>query len=262
MKVISQVEFHVIEPSMAEDMVKKWLDSLDVNAELLNKRRKAKIKGYNDYEELIVDASQEAFKSFISADFVSKAGLNKDEIIAKRYTNMLDGYKKYQNKLDYLFETVDGIPAKRFKELIRRMAVHYGKNVAQKLLAFTGDKIRGLGCAVHTVEWLSGRKSFREGVSIEIVTGAPIAIYKEGLRSAFRSVLEQRLIQAGATIVRNKLVKSAIKRQNDLTNKLVNTLVEPTLNLAKFETDGDSCVDYHAGDEKFPFRIVVKVSQK
>lgn len=264
MKVISEVVYHILEHSVYEDMLEKYIEGAILNAERANNRRKARIKNSSDYENLITEPSQKGCASYISEDFISKSGLNKQEILEKHYKNSAEGFKKYQEKLAYMFETVDGVPAKRYKEAIRRGAPHYGKNVAQKLLAFTGDKVHGLGCASSAIRWLDGDTAIKQTATITLGKGKAVIIAKPGLRGSFRIALNSRLIQAGATITRSGFKEPIMKRQNDITNDLMNALVNPALNLVPFETGGDSYVDYLStgSDDDFIFRLKIKVSQK
>ncbi|MDI6733463.1 MAG: hypothetical protein QME51_05030 [Planctomycetota bacterium] len=211
--------------------------------------------------------SSRAYDKYVNPDFVSKAGLTKKEIAAKHAKNLEAGYGKYKNKLQYLFETVDGVSAKRYKEIVKYTAKNYGKNAAAKLLAFTGTKVHGRGCAVQVIDWLSGKLVDSALASIKIITGEPIAIAQPGIRSALRASFGQRLTQAGAIILRSDFDADIIKKQNDLTNGLANALCDPALNLVPFQTDGASHVDYRRpistpGEEDSFFRISVKVSQK
>ena len=264
MKVISEVVFHVLAHPVYEDMVEKYIESATINAERANNRRNARIKNSSDYENLITEPSQKGCASYISDDFISNSGLNKAEILEKHYKNSAEGYKKYQEKLAHMFETVDGIPAKRYKEAIKRGAMHYGKNVAQKLLAFTGDKVHGLGCASMAIRWLDGDSGVKQTSTITLGKGKAIIIPKPGLNGPFRTALNSRLVQAGAVITRSGFKAPIMKRQNDITNDLMNSFANPALNLVPFETGGDSHVDYmtEGADDDFIYRLSIKVSQK
>lgn len=267
MKVLTEVIFYVIDWDVRPDMSNKWVDGQVVNAELMNNRRKAKIKFDGDYYEKIAGPSSLGYASYVNPDFISRGELNKDEIIIKHHENISAGWHKYNDKLDYVFETVDGVPAKRYKDIIRhpQTVQHYAQNVAKKLLPFTGDKIRGGGCAVNAMRWLDGDTSISEGAGIKMVKGSPLVIARPGLRSTFRSGFEQRLTKAGALIVRAKFQDKDIERQNDITNRFMNTVANPDLNLVPFETGGDSHVDYIKADpdkKDTLFRMEIKVSQK
>lgn len=262
MKVLSELTIWVTAGDVPEDVNKKWVEMTIANAELGNDRRKRKIKTNVDFEGMVAGVSSQAYEKYINPDFVSKSGLNKQEITIKHHKNLVQSYPKYINKLDYMFATVDGIPAKRYKEIIQNTAQNYGKNVAEKLLAFTGMRSRSDGCAVMAMKWLDGAQISGIKEFIGHMSGGPIIIAGDGLRSTFRAGLEQRLIQAGATIFRSDFNPDVVKKQNGITNRYLTSQSDPALNLAPFTTGGASHVDYLAPTPDAGFRLEIKVSQR
>lgn len=262
MKVLTEVMFSVkLLTEVPAELSKRWADDTEASAEVMNNRRKAKIKNRGDYEEMISELSSQKYRSYISADFISRTGLNKEEITAKHYKNCSDGYHKYDEKLDYMYETVDGIPAKRYKERLQRAAANYGASVAKKLLSFTGTRAGGLGPAALAPLWLDGDNSLKQGDAFKIIKGSAVIVPLPGLRSAFRSALEPALIHAGAVIIRGDFQADVIRRQNDEINQLMNALANPALDLAPFATGGASHVDYLL-DDSGVFLLHIKVTQK
>ncbi|MFH1228074.1 MAG: hypothetical protein V1701_09265, partial [Planctomycetota bacterium] len=157
-KVISELIIGVTAGSMPDEVNKKWEEMAINNAELGNNRRKKKIKTNVDFEGMIALPSTNKLNSYISPDFISKSGLTKQEIISKHYKNTVQSFQKYQDKLDYAHETVDGVPSKRYKDAIKKGAKNYGKNVCEKLLAFTGMRFKDTGCASMAIKWLDGQQ--------------------------------------------------------------------------------------------------------
>lgn len=262
-KVISELIVSVIAGSMPEEVNKKWEEMAISNASLGNNRRKKKIKTNVDYEGMVVLPATNKLNDYINPSFISRSGLTKKEIISKHYKNAALSFQKYQDKLDHVHETVDGVPSKRYKDAIKRGAKNYGKNVCEKLLAFTGMRFKDTGCAAMAIKWLDGQQITGMQEFIIYMDGPPLQIAKTGLRSAFKSCLEQRLIQAGATIQRSDFSPDIAKLQNDITNDLMNALTNPALNLVPFETGGDSHVDFKGPDNKEAgYRLDIRVSQK
>ncbi|MFA5795495.1 MAG: hypothetical protein WC980_10580 [Candidatus Brocadiia bacterium] len=262
MKVLTEVVFSIKPLSeVPPEIAKRWLDDTSASAEVMNNRRKAKIKNRGDYENLISEISSQKYRSYVDPNFISRTGLNKSEITAKHYKNCSDGYDKYNNKLDYVYETVDGVPAKRYKERVARAAANYGAGVAKKLLSFTGTKARGLGPAAMAPKWLDGDNSLRAGDAFEIIKGSAVVVPKPGLRSAFRAALEPKLIYSGAAIIRGDFQADVVLRHNDEINMLMNAMANPALNLVPFATGGDSHVDYMVNDAGV-FLLHIKVTQK
>jgi hypothetical protein len=262
-KVISELIVTVIAGSMPEEVNKKWEDGAINNAELGNARRKKKIKTSVDYEGMVVLPATNKLNEYINPTFISRSGLTKKEIISKHYKNAAQSFQKYQDKLDAVHATVDGVPSKRYKDAVKRGAKNYGQNVCEKLLAFTGIRFKDTGCAKMAIKWLDGQQITGMKEFVIHMDGAPLQIAKVGLRSAFRSCLEQRLVQAGATILRSDFSPDIAKLQNDITNDLMNALANPALNLVPFATGGDSHVDFKPTDDKeAAFRLDIRVSQK
>ncbi|MEK7310326.1 MAG: hypothetical protein AAB038_05870 [Planctomycetota bacterium] len=263
-KIISELVVSVQESiNMPEEVNKKWEEMSVNNAELGNARRKRKIKNQLNFEDVIVLPSNDKLNAYIHPDFISNSGLSKKEIISKHYKNLAQSFQKYQDKLDRMHATVDGVPSKRYKDALKRGAKNYGKNVAEKLLAFTGMRSGISGCSAAAIKWLDGQQITKVFEFVSHTGGSPVQIAKTGLRSAFKSCLEQRLVQAGATIRRSDFAPDIVKRQNDITNDLMNALTNPALNLVPFETGGESHVDFRPTDGKEPaFRLDIRVSQK
>ena len=262
MKVLLDVEFSVLEGSMPPEIAQKWETMTINNAELADKRRRARIKGATEYQEIIAEGSSQSFSDYVNPNFTIKAGLNKQEIITKHFRNMVDGWQKYEDKLNYFFETVDDEPAKRYKEMVRLAASHYGQNVAKKLLAFTGTRFGGRGCAVLATKWLDGQGKTHGSTNITVKKGGALIIARPGLRTPFRGTLVPRLVQAGASIVRSEYDEAIIKKQNDTTNVLMNAMSNPALNLVSFESGGDSHVDFALLEHGGGIHLSVRVCQK
>jgi len=141
---------------------------------------------------------------------------------------------------------VDGIPAKRFKELVDLAQSEFSRGTAKRTLPFTGVKIEELGPAPIAVRWLVGDDlvvgKLRD--ADKVIEGGPYLITKIKKRAALKAALVQRLVQAGATIVRANFSPVVITAQNDLTNELIQGFINPLLGLEPFATGGTSRVDY------------------
>ena len=74
-------------------------------------------------------------------------------------------------------------------------------------------------------------------------------------------VFSNRSIKILSLIDKSAFQANIIKQQNDLTNQLIEGLVDPKLKLAKFETGAHSHVDYFM-DKNKQLGLEIKVSQK
>lgn len=264
MKIISHVILYVsfadtVSPRLGE----QWEESLRLNAERINKKRKARVPDADRFNERLAETSHKGYGDYVSPDFVSKAGLSKEHILAKHLKNLKTSFRKYQQKLDHTFATVDGESAKRFKERIALTKDNYAAGVQKRLIAFTGTKIEGLGPVTIAGMWLTNDVTVLGNLrgGDQILEGGPLLITTPENRGSFKVAINQRLIQAGALIDKSAFQTDMIEQQNDLTNQLVQGLVNAKLKLVKFETGGNSRVDYFM-DKNKQLGLTIKVSRK
>ena len=69
-------------------------------------------------------------------------------------------------------------------------------------------------------------------------------IVKRHLRRNLKSGVNQRLIQADASIVASGYDQDIIKEENDNTNDMIERLADPDLHLHEFKTDGKCYLNY------------------
>jgi hypothetical protein len=195
---------------------------------------------------MMADASEQRYRGYPNPAFLSKHGLNAEDITSNQAANLKRSYEKYNTAWQYMFETVDGVPAKRYKDKIARSKIAYGKGVAARTLPFTGFKDEGRGPVSIAGLWLTGDQSvlrdLRSGDRVD--EGGPILICSALDRSSFKAMLTGRLIQAGAVILKANLTDTVIAAHNAQTNHLVQSLVDPGLGLVPFATGGLSHVNF------------------
>lgn len=242
-----KIASHIIMPisyleAAPEDVGENWERGMDASAEEINEKRKARIKDEGDYLSRVASASCKVWHEHFAEGFVSRAGLNKQEIVARQAENMAKSYAKYDEGLEAMFKE----DAKGFKGRIKAGKPHYLKGAGQKVIALTGSPRYGRGPAAMACLWLTN-DTIAEGEvhgGYQILEGGPFLITTLEIRPAFKSALNARLIQAGATIIETKNDPVIMKRQNDITNRIVNGFVDPALNLVPFATGGPSRIDY------------------
>ena len=229
-----------------ESLSELWAAGISAKAEIINQRRLARIPDEETFLNMMADASEQRYRGFPNPAFLSRNGLVTDDIVANQGANIRRSFDKYNEAWQYMFETVDGVPAKRFKDKVARSKTAYGKGVAARTLPMTGFKDEGRGPVSIACLWLTGDqmvlRDLRSGDRVE--AGAPIIICAPQERSGFKSALVQRLIQAGAVILKANLTDSVISAHNDRTNNLVQHFLDPGLGLNPFATGGPSHVDF------------------
>ncbi|MBI4833615.1 MAG: hypothetical protein HY811_02180 [Planctomycetes bacterium] len=249
-KVISAIDLWIpahVPPK--PDMSDKWEQVFYAVARIINQRRKEKIPDESAFNDKLAEPAIQAWNGFwqhVDASFRSKHGRTAADIRHKHNTNLQGAYNKWNNKLDYVFGTVDGIEAKEFKRRITETKGNWAQGIGYGILRLTGDKIRGKGAATIATYWLIGEPT-TVGMVREQDTGlqgGPYQICPDEFIQAFQSALMERLIQAGMKIFQSRYDASVISRENDVTNLLVDKFVDSGLSLAGFSTGGASHLDF------------------
>ena len=242
-KIVMPIDITQQAPESMSDL---WGKSMGEKAELINQRRLIRIPDEETYLNRLADSAEEKYRNYPNPAFMSRHGLNASDISANHASNIKKGFDKYNEAWQYMFETVDGVPAKRFKDKVARSKTAYGKGVAARTLPMTGFKDEGRGPVAIAGLWLTGDQTvlrdLRSGDRVE--AGGPLLICAPQERSGFKSALVQRLIQAGAVILKANLTDSVISAHNDRTNNLVQHFLDPGLGLNPFATGGPSHVDF------------------
>ena len=252
MKIISHVILGLVYfEEMPSRIEEQWTDGLKTNAERMNQKRRHQISDQVAFQHKVADVSAKNYGQMLDPNFKSRAGLDKKAIVIKQQVNLRESFQKYHDKLEYMFATVEGEPARRFKERVDKMKHHYAVGALQKLLAFSGTKVEGRGPAAVAGLWLTNDPTCEGQISgkDQLLEGGPVLITKDEVKASFKAAVTGRLIQAGSAIVRAKFDPGVIKQQNDITNGVVNAFVDKDLNLVSFATGGASRVDYIHSEE-------------
>jgi hypothetical protein len=229
-----------------ESMSELWAKSISDKADLINQRRLTRIPDEETFLNRLADSAEQKYRGYPNPAFLSRNGLTADDIATNQGANLKRSFEKYDESWRYMFETVDGVPAKRYKDKVARSKTAYGKGVAARTLPFTGFKDEGRGPVSIAGLWLTGDQTvlrdLRSGDRVE--AGGPYLIGFPEDRSSFKAMLIGRLIQAGATILKAHLADTVIAAHNTRTNHLVQSLINPGLGLTPFATGGLSHVDF------------------
>ena len=265
MRIVSHLRLAI--PNLTEmppEIVNLWSDTQKARAEYTAEKCLEVISNANDFQLRLAEPSNKAFAQFVNPEFCARSGLKAEEIIARQASNLKTSYEKYDSGVRHAYAEVDGMPARRFKERVALRRAAYSSGAARKLLSFTGRRASGIGAVPITVAWLVGDQKIVGYLrsSDSVSEGGPFCVVELTNRPGFKASLNQRLIQAGATIIDGGNKPEVIKHQNDLTNSLVQGGVSPVLNLAEFRTNGDSYVNYLVPEEAGQLYLEIKVSQK
>jgi len=247
--------------SVADRIVEAWARGLKAEAVDMYAKLLARIPDMGKFVERIGQPSSNGYKNTVNPSFINRSGENANSIVINHAANIKRTYKKYEAKLKYLFETVDGIPAKRYKERVDAMKESFRSGTVERNLAFTGTKIEGLGCAPMGAFWLVNNRTVQDYLRAgDKMEAPPFMICLPEDAPSLKGAITSRLVQAGASIVKSEYDRVIMKSQNDRTNRIVQGFVNPALNLEPFATGGDSHVDYIMIDDQL--FLEVKVTQK
>jgi hypothetical protein len=247
MSIVSHVILGVEFPEeAAQRVVEQWAEALKANAERINEKRKAKIPTETEFQARMVQPANLNFAAFVNPAFVTRSGNSSQEVITGHQANLSRSFRKYNERLDYTFATVDGVPAKRFKDLIDIAKEDFSKGIAARSLPMTGTGAEALGPAPLTALWLTGDRKVLDSLrpGDEVKEGGPYLICQINDRPTLKTALNQRLIQSGVAIIKAGLAPAETVIQNDRTNHIVQSLVDPGLGLTPFATGGLSRVDF------------------
>ncbi len=246
---------------MARRIEDAWVRNLKAEAPDMYAKLLARIPDMGRFTERIGQPSSDGFGNYVNPAFISRTGENAAAIRAGQAANLKRTYRKYAAKLKFLFETVDGIPAKRYLERVEAMREAFRHGVLERTIPFTGTKAEGLGCTPLALMWLVADHTIgdqlRAGDKME---KAPFRICRIEDVSPFKAALAGRLNQAGAALVKAEYDPAVIAAQNDRTNRIVQNFVDPGLNLVPFATGGASHLDFILVDGQ-PF-LEIRVTQR
>jgi len=245
--IVSHVKLIATIPiDVAQRVIESWARNMKDEAPDMYAKMLSRIPDMKRFVERLGQPSHDGYAPFVNPTFVSKGGQGYDDIEAGQASNIKRSYDKYRAKLDYMFATVDGIPAKRFKDMVEQMKGVYGLGAIARTLPFTGTKIEGRSCAPLAAMWLVNDLTVLDQLrsADKVLEGGPILVTAPNEVPSFKVALNQRLIQAGASIVKRNFDAAAFAEHNDRTNNLVQHFLNPGLGLNPFATGGPSHVDY------------------
>ncbi|MBI4835158.1 MAG: hypothetical protein HY811_10160 [Planctomycetes bacterium] len=241
---------------------KIWADGLSNNAEKMDDRIKTSIPDEMTYLSKLADTSELEFRRVIDPSFTNRKGEDKNKINATQAYKIRKSYPKYQRNRTHMFETVDGVTAKRFKDRVQASQDTYAERVSETTLAFTGIKSLESGPARIVIFWLTGdpkaRGLIRPADRI-MAPSEPFSVTTPEKRNLLRQALSTRLIQSGMRIVHSALSGSIITEMNNVGNSVVQGYLDPSLGLESFTPGGASHLDFIK--ENGQLFLSVKVSQ-
>lgn len=230
-KIVSGIRLIVPEAyPYADYMLEQWIESMKNKAVGINIKRQQSVPNEAKFQTKLAATSGLEWVNMVAPTCISKGELNSQEIKTAQMKNIMESYAKWSKGLDLAYATVDGVEAKRFKDAVDKKGINWAKGMGRTTLRFTGDKVRGRSVAPITGYWLTGDKRVEEMLrgGDTITAGGPLNIAKEGMRTALKAGIIQKLIQSGVVIVRSESDPAVIQKQNEVLNEYLKGIQDPS----------------------------------
>jgi hypothetical protein len=213
---------------VAGDMPGRWAENLKNSAEMMNERRQAKIPDDGTFISQVAIPANQGFSPFVQPGFISKSDRTAEGIKATHAKNITTSFDRWNDKINKSFETKDGVVAKDYKAKVDGSKDRWAQRVGDKVLRFTGDRIRGLGVAPITAYYLVGDTRASSWVQpSDFKDGEAYDIAQNRQRVALKAAVQQRLIQGGLMVVNQELQPSAILAENTVNAELLTGMRDP-----------------------------------
>jgi len=225
----------------------QWKEALLLNAQRINEKRVLAVPDEGKFAERIADFSSARYPDVISGITPDpRTGLTSKMIYDNQRSNLSRSYLKWTTKLDRMFETVNGVVAKRFKDVVEAAETLFGDGVAARTLRAVGSKIEGVGAAVIAPFWLTDHPKaeslIRKGTD-KVIDGAPYNITPAGYQNAFVAMLTHTLTMSMIQALKSNMDATVVADLNTRLNHLCQRMVDPGLGLTPFATGGLSHCD-------------------
>jgi hypothetical protein len=263
MTVLSEVKLIIPAFSTPERVKEQWAEVLGIDAVRINEKAQTVISGEAAFSEKLASPSSAGYNPMISSSFVSKSGKTAAQIKINQRVNLARSYQKWTDKMDFQFDDVGGVPAARFKDSVNAAKPSLGAGLEDRTLPLTGIRVEGRGLVSLAGKWLTGDSQV-EGMlrgGDEIVVGGAFRVCKPAKSFQLRTVLCSQLVYVGSELIKNDFAAVLKTTLNNLTNEIVQALVDEDLGLIPFVGGSpDSCVDFKI-DEVLGQILHIRISE-
>jgi hypothetical protein len=177
----------------------------------------------------MAEPATKGYALYVPDTYVSKRGRAAGGIRGSHAENIGNAFNNWNDALNRVFQTVDGIPAKAFKEKVDNAKDRWALRVADKTLRFTGDKIRGRSVAPIASFYLVGDERVSGWLrEADYADGTPYNITTPRESNAVKAAIQQRLIQGGQLVCNQGMQQDAIDAENEVNASLLTKLRDTT----------------------------------
>jgi len=251
-----KVEFKLLIPNEViadPSQVEKWVNTLCLDATLINERRKAKVTPANWNEKVAGPASlaYQGFVSTINPAYVTRKGRLISQVKDYQSEKLGTAYPKWSRNLDYAFAD----EAQKFKNNVTAKKDNWENKVKRGTLRITGDTVRGFGAGPIACYMLTGDRRaegfFREGD--DLITGTAYDVSLSGQQNQFRAALMNQLTRAGVAIINSSFSAVRFVDANNWIRDAANAFRDPAkaIGFATPDTPGNSFLGYILEDGIF-----------
>jgi len=238
--IVSHVKLAVASPENAPQWATdRWADALKGNADHIKESIQMRFPDDEQFQLWLAEPANKDYKDFVNPSYVSRSGVNGDGIVSGHLANLRRSFQKYMSSIEAAFP-------QWFKDRVDAAKGAFSKGLAARTLPFTGTRRGGRGVAPIAAAWLTGAPN-AEGMTRpadEILEGGPFLISPRAKMPGLKAMLNQRLVQAGAIIIKSGLNPTVVAAENQKTAEQIQGFTDPGLDLIPFVGAGDSHVDY------------------
>ncbi|MFH1228698.1 MAG: hypothetical protein V1701_12460 [Planctomycetota bacterium] len=224
-----ELKIYVLENAeVAGHMPDAWANHLGEAGGLMKDKIDERIPDEVAFINKLVKPSEDGYRPFIDPAFVSRSERTSENIRGTRRENMAKSFARWKANLNKVFDTVDGVVAKLFKEKVQAAKDRWALKVGAGSLRITGDKIRGRGPAPLVAFYLVGDNRAKDWVGPSGTSdGEPYNIARPGERNALKAAIQQKLIQGGLMVINSGNDPAQITAQNKVNASILNGLRDP-----------------------------------
>ncbi len=265
-----------VRPEGHQKMSTKWRRGCLRAAAHINQDRKASVGTKEEFKEKIAKPLMRSALAYLGPMFKYKYGPYADAMMKNYRQELFHSAGKYFSKLDKVYETVNGIKAKRYKEAIDRKSSSYLSCAGRFLFPLTVAEYPQKSVVSLAALALGGYPKIQKRFLKEtdkLLTGNSVRITTPKMTGRFKRALNAQIIKYGSRILHmlralenvsgmmNKTAEAhgiiwsqVFQRMSEetaemikISNQAINGTVEKYRRLKKiapFREDGDSHVNF------------------
>jgi hypothetical protein len=195
------LEAKLIVPEVANptpDQVQKFVNGLQVNAEIIRDRAITSIPDGATYGSKLAEPSSEGYENYTAGiSALTKKGRPYAEVLERQRVRASKAYSKWVRGVTSCHDEING--TSRFKKAVENKKLNWAEGVTDSTLRFTGSRANGRGAAAIAGYLLTAdpRVLGMLRAGDEILQGEPVDVSLTGQANAYRAAITNTLLRAG-----------------------------------------------------------------